>query len=111
MATRSETTVVYVAGVIQGVALVTFPAASTVFTDPARYDLSSARYGILFLPQVIAAIVASVLGADLGARFGTKRIYLAGLAADLLSMALLIVSSFVTSDPALAYGLLLGGSF
>ena len=110
MATRNETTVVYAAGVVQGIVLVTFPAASTVFTDPAQYDLSSARYGLLFLPQVIAAIVASLLGADLGRRFGTKRVYLAGLAAGLLSMALLIVSSFLTSEKAVAYGLLLSAT-
>ncbi len=107
MATRNETAVVYAAGVVQGIALVTFPAASTVFTDRAQYDLSSAQYGALFLPQVVAAIVAALLGAGLGSRFGTKRVYLAGLTAGLLSMTLLIVSSLLTSDKAVAYGLLL----
>jgi MFS family permease len=110
MATRNEMTVVYVAGVVQGIALVTFPAASTVFTNPAQYDLSSAQYGTLFLPQVIAAIVASLLGASLGTRFGNKRIYVAGLAASLLSMALLLVSASLTSERGLAYALLLGAT-
>ncbi len=87
--------------------LVTFPAASTVFTDATRYDLSSAQYGTLFLPQVVAAIVASLLGAGLGTRFGAKRVYLAGLAAGLLSMVLFIVSSLLTSEKGVAYGLLL----
>jgi hypothetical protein len=41
MATRMEQTVVYAAGVVQGIVLVTFPAASTIFTDPSEYDLSS----------------------------------------------------------------------
>jgi MFS family permease len=107
MATKNETTVVYAAGVVQGIVLVTFPAASTVFTDSAKYDLSSAQYGILFLPQVIAAIAASLLGADLGSRFGVKRLYIAGLAASLLSMALLIVSAPLTSHKTVAYALLL----
>jgi hypothetical protein len=35
-ATRAETSVVYAAGAVQGIVLVTFPAASTIFTDPDR---------------------------------------------------------------------------
>jgi MFS family permease len=107
MATRTETTVVYAAGVAQGIALVTFPAASTILTDPAEYDLSSTQYGTLFLPQVVTAITASLLGAALSGRFATKSIYIAGLAAGLLSMGLLITSSFLTAEKSLAYGLLL----
>jgi MFS family permease len=107
MATRTEANVVYAAGVVQGIALVTFPAASTIFTDPDEYDLSSTQYGTLFLPQVIAAIAAALLGASLGSRFGTKRVYLAGLAASLISMVVLIVSQFLTDDKSLAYALLL----
>ena len=95
MATQREKTVVYAAGVAQGFTLVTFPAASTILTDPAEYDLSSTQYGTLFLPQVVTAITAALLGAGLSGRFGTKRIYLVGLAASLLSMTLLLVSSFL----------------
>ena len=39
MATRAETNVVYAAGLVQGIVLVTFPAASTIFTDPDAYGL------------------------------------------------------------------------
>ena len=60
MATQREKTVVYAAGVAPGIALVTFPAASTILTDPSEYDLSSTQYGTLFLPQVVTAIVAAV---------------------------------------------------
>ena len=107
MAITNETTVIYAAAVVQGIVLVTFPAASTVFTDPSRYDLSSAQYGILFLPQVVAAIAASLLGTELGNRFGTKRVYLAGLAASLLSMVLLVITAALTSQKGLAFVLLL----
>jgi MFS family permease len=107
MATRTEQTVVYAAGVVQGIALVTFPAASTILTDPSEYDLSSTQYGALFLPQVVTAITAALLGASLGSRIGTKRVYLIGLVCGLVSMALLIVSSFVTDQQQLAYVLLL----
>jgi fucose permease len=107
MATQAERTVVYAAGVVQGIALVTFPAASTILTDPAEYDLSSTQYGTLFLPQVVTAIAAALLGAGLGGRIGTKRVYLIGLTAGLVSMALLLLSSFLTESESVAYGLLL----
>ena len=106
MATRNENTTVYAAGIVQGIVLVTFPAASTIFTDPSEYDLSSTQYGALFLPQVVAAITTALLGASLSSRFGAKRVYLVGLAASLVAMALLIVSSFIAED-AIAYWLLL----
>ena len=104
---RAEARVVYLAGLVQGIALVAFPAASTVFTDPSEYDLSSTQYGALFLPQVVTAIAASLLGAGLAGRFGLKRVYLSGLIANLVSMSLLLASAFVTSNQSLAYALLL----
>lgn len=107
MAQRSEIAAVYLAGVAQGVALVTFPAASAVFTAAAGYGLSSTEYGGMFVPQAITAIGASLLGAGLARRLGAKRIYLLGLLANLLAMALLIVSSLVMRQHTLAYGLLL----
>ena len=45
MASRTESNTVYAAGLVQGIALVTFPAASTIFTSPSHYDLSSTQYG------------------------------------------------------------------
>ena len=78
-------------------------------SSPTRseYDLSSTQYAALFLPQVITAIAASLLGAGLADRFGTKRVYLAGLTAGLLSMSLLIVSQLFISNQPVAYALLL----
>jgi MFS family permease len=107
MAQRSEVTAVYAAGVVQGLALVTFPAASTIFTSPEYYNLSSTAYGGMFLPQAIMAIVASLLGAGLTRRLGIKRIYLIGLVADLVSMSLLFLSQFFMSNGPVAYGMLL----
>ncbi len=107
MGSRAETSVVYAAGLVQGVALVTFPAASTIFTSPSHYGLSNTQYGSMFLPQVVTAISASLLGARLAGRYSLKRVFLAGLLADLVSMGLLVTSQFFTSTQALAYGLLL----
>jgi fucose permease len=110
MAKRAEVSTVYAAGLIQGVVLVTFPGASTILTSPRHYDLSSTQYGTMFLPQVITAIVASLLGTRLAGRFTIKRVYLAGLVGDLLSMGLLITSQFFTANHSLAYGLLLAAT-
>lgn len=107
MARRREIITVYAAGVIQGLALVTFPAASAVFTSASDYSLSSTEYGGMFVPQAIMAIVASLLGAGLRSRLGTKRIYLLGLLANLLAMTLLVVSRFAMAEQAIAYRILL----
>src|SRR5690349_10489132 len=106
MASRLETNVVYAAGVVQGVVLVTFPAASTILTDPDEYDLSRTQYGLLFLPQVVMAIAAALLGSTLARRFDTRRVYLAGLGGALVSMVLLLVSAAVATS-GIAFPLLL----
>jgi fucose permease len=98
---------VYAAGAVQGIVLVTFPAASAIFTGPGDYDLTNTQYGALFVPQVIAAITASLLGAVFSRRFGTKGIYLAGLVSALVSMSLLLASTLVMTNTGAAYPLLL----
>jgi MFS family permease len=56
---------------------------------------------------VATAITASLLGARFARRFGTKRVYLAGLTCGLVSMLLLIISQFFESDTSVAFPLLL----
>jgi fucose permease len=107
---RSEIVAVYAAGVIQGVALVTFPAASGIFTSAANYGLTNQQYGGMFVPQAITAVASSLLGAGLTRRLGAKRIYLLGLYANLLAMALLVVSRFVMHEHTPAYALLLAAT-
>jgi len=107
VASRAEITTVYAAGLVQGIVLVTFPAASTVFTDPDEYGLSTSQYGAMFLPQVVTAITGALLGGGLAGRFGAKRVYLAGLLASLVSMVLLLISAGLTDQQGLAYALLL----
>jgi hypothetical protein len=65
MAQRNEILAVYAAGLIQGIALVTFPAASAIFTSPEHYALTSAAYGAMFVPQAATAIVSSLMAAGL----------------------------------------------
>jgi MFS family permease len=112
---RAQTATVNVAGLVQGVALVTFPAASTIFTARGSYDLSSSQYGLMFVPQAITAVTAALLGAGLigpglARRLGERTIYLAGLLADLAAMLLMIASWLVVHQHAAAYGLLLAAT-
>jgi fucose permease len=107
MAQRSEVALVYATGLVQGLALVTFPAASSIFTSPAGYGFSASRYGLMFVPQVILAILASSLGPSLAGRWTLKRVLQAGMSADLLAMMLLALSRPLQDVPAVAYGVLL----
>ncbi len=106
MASTVEIRAVNLAGLVQGITLVTFPAASTIFTDPSEYDLSGTQYGAMFLPQVVTAIATSLLGSRVARRLSTKKVLLLGLAANVSAMVVLVVSSLVKSDP-VAYPLLL----
>jgi hypothetical protein len=92
MSRRKEIAAVYAAGIVQGLALVTFPAAGVVFIRADGYGLSSTEYGAMFLPQAVTAIGASLLGVGLNRSLGLKRILLLGLAADVLAMVLLLAS-------------------
>ncbi|HEY7092861.1 MAG TPA: MFS transporter [Ktedonobacterales bacterium] len=107
MAQRAEVVAVYGAGVVQGIALVTFPAASAVFTSPQYYNLTSTQYGAMFLPQALTAIMSALLGAGMARSLGAKRIFALGLVANLLSMLLLVLSQLAIGHGSLAYLMLL----
>jgi hypothetical protein len=107
-ASGARSIVVYAAGAVQGIVLVTAPAASTVFTSPTGYHLSSGQYGAMFLPQVITAILAALLGSRLP--LPTKSVYLIGLGCGLVAMALLASSQLAIANQPVAYGLLLAAT-
>jgi hypothetical protein len=80
MASKTERAAVNLAGLVQGIVLVTFPAASTIFTEKSEYGLSSSQYGAMFLHQVVTAIglgtaLAPLLGVSvrLPLRAGPRR--------------------------------------
>jgi len=106
-ASRTEIGLVYVAAVVQGLALVTFPAASSIFTTPDGFGFDSTRYGALFLPQVLLAILASAFAPRLARRWSLRRVLLAGLAGDVVSMTLLALSRLLLGMPDMAFGVLL----
>jgi MFS family permease len=110
MAQRTEIATVYASGLVQGIALIAFPAASTILTDPAGYDLSQTQYGTIFAPEAILAVLSSLMGAGLMRRLGAKRLYLFGLGADIASMALFLASKLAMGEHAIAYGILIAAT-
>jgi fucose permease len=107
MPRRAEVVLVYATGLVQGLALVTFPAASSIFTSREGFGFSSSRYGMMFVPQVILAIVASSVGPALARRWTLKSVLRAGMTADFLAMILLALSHLLPRSPGAAYGILL----
>lgn len=78
---------IYFAGLLQGLTLVAFPAASSIFTSPEYFDLSSERFGALFIPQAVCSILASLISSKFSKSF------FIGLFANFISMALLASAS------------------
>jgi len=97
---------VYLSALLQGLAMVSFPASGTILTG--TLGLSSAQYGAIFLPQVALAIVGSISGGTLARRLGLKTLLLAMLAANALSQLLLAGSIWV--DASLAFPAILLGT-
>ena len=103
---RRAAALVYGAGLAQGLALVSFPAASSVLVSPSGFDLSTGVYGLMFVPQVLLAITAAALSPVWARRWSLQRVLLAGLVANLLAMLLLMFSQTVATSP-VAYPMLL----
>ena len=106
-ASRTEIGVVYSAAVVQGLALVTFPAASSIFTSPDGFGLDSTRYGTIFVPQVVLAILSSGLAPKLARRYSLRRVLLVGFAGNIVSMALLALTRLLLGMPDMAFAVLL----
>jgi MFS transporter, FHS family, glucose/mannose:H+ symporter len=106
-ASRTEIGLVYVTGIVQGLVQVTFPAASAIFTSTDGFGFGSTRYGALFVPQVVLAILASSLAPAFARRSSLRNVLLLGIAGDVAAMALLASSRLLVDAPDMAFGVLL----
>ena len=94
-----EIILIYATGLMQGLVLVTVPAASSVFTDPHSFGFSASQYGALFIPQVIMSIIAALVAPKISSRIGSKIVYQAGLAFNCLAAALVALSQYFIGHP------------
>ncbi len=107
VARSSDIALLYGIGVVQGLALISFPAASAILVSPAGFALSSTQYGAMFVPQVVLAILASAFGSTLSQRLGLGGLLQLGLGANLAAMALLTTTPLLMGQPAAFLVLLL----
>jgi Major Facilitator Superfamily len=103
---KGAVAIVYVAALLQGLTLVSFPASNSVLKQ--LEGLSDGQYGAIFLPQVACAVIGALAGGALVDRLGLVVIFAVTLLANGLSQALLAGSALV--PVVLAYPLILLGT-
>jgi predicted MFS family arabinose efflux permease len=97
---------VYLAGFLQGLTLVSFPASSSVLKQ--MHGFSDAQYGAIFLPQVAFAILGALVGGSLAKRLGLRHLLWVALLVNALSQ--LALAGSVVMNPTLAFGVVLLGT-
>jgi hypothetical protein len=105
----SDRTAIYAGAALQGAVMVIFAAYTAIFVNKHRYDLTLGQYGALFIPQLIAAVLAAMFAANLCCWLRAQRAYRAGIGCSLAGMALLISTEWAERLP-LSYPLLLAAT-
>lgn len=101
---------IYLGGFMTGVALVLFPAAGSIFTSAEHHGFSSGQFGSIFTPQIIMAIISSLLASKLAEKIGMKNVLLLGLFALVLSTSLLTASHWVEGNTTIAFAVVLAAT-
>lgn len=83
--------ILYGSALLQGITLVSFPAASGILKSGS--GLTDAAYGAIFLPQVAFAVLGALAGGVLSDRLGLYVVLAISLAANAVSQFLLASSS------------------
>lgn len=94
---------IYAGGFMTGVALIMFPGAGSILTDPAFHGFTASQFGSIFTPQIIMAILSSLLASKLADKTSMKKVLLLGLMLSTVSMLLLGGSNWLINSQTLAY--------
>lgn len=97
------TVLIYCAGLLQGLMLVSVPALSAALKDSLA--LTDGRYGSLFLPQVLCTTLAALAGGELAKRTPLKRLLLVALLTN--AAAQLALAASAAAPAQWAYAVLL----
>lgn len=93
--TNPSILLVYAAGLLQGLVVVSFPASAAVLKS--LHQLSDAQYGAIFLPQVTCAIVGSFVSGSGARRLGVKPLLVTAALTNGVSQLLLAASAAATA--------------
>lgn len=108
---------IYAGGFMTGVALIMFPGAGSILTDPEFHGFTGGQFGSIFTPQIITAILSSLLAPKLADKISMKKVLLIGLMLSAASMLLLGGSHWLIHSQTVAYIVILmataflGGGF
>ena len=85
---------IYLSGFLVGIALVVFPAAGSILTDPNFHGFTSTQFGSIFIPQIVLAILTSLSAPKIADKVGMKSVMLLGLASLFIATLLLGASNW-----------------
>jgi MFS family permease len=105
----SDRTVIYSGVIIQGAVAAIFGAYTGIFVARYHYDLTLPQYGTLFVPLVVAAVVAALFSTSLTAWLRAGDAYRVGLSCGLVGMVLLVATEWA-ERMAFSYPLLLAAT-
>jgi MFS family permease len=97
---------IYTGAFVLGAVGSVFVAYSAIFISKYHYNLTLLQYGLLFIPEVIAAVGATQFAAPIACRCLAGRAYVTGLGCALAGLALLIATEWAPRL-AVSYPLLL----
>jgi len=107
MNSKASSVVVYLSALLTGLTMVSFAASSSYLKEKG---LSDGEYGFIFIPQLITAIIGSILGGSISRRAGLKNLMLIMLLLIGLSqLSFLVAVNYLTSGT-LFYGTILSTS-
>jgi len=87
---------VYLAGLLQGLTMVSFPASSTILKH--LHGFTDAQYGSIFIPEVLFTILGAFSGSYLTDKIGLKYVLWIALLANALSQIALGGSYFLSPE-------------
>jgi MFS family permease len=103
---HEERAMVFIGAFVLGAVGSVFVAYSAIFISKYHYDLTLLQYGLLFIPQVVAAVGAAQFAAPIVCQCLAERAYVTGLGCGLAGMAALIATQWAPRL-AVSYPLLL----